>query len=91
MTACVQQFVLNLPATMRTPLVLHDIQEFTNVGMAQVLGCSIEAAKARLHRAPTRLSQVMEERCTQWPQAADRIASLRAPTGGFRTACRASS
>ena len=63
MTDCVQQFVLSLPETLRTPLILHDVEGLTNVEIAEVLGCSLEAAKMRLHRARARLRQMMEERC----------------------------
>jgi RNA polymerase sigma-70 factor (ECF subfamily) len=63
MTECVQQFVLSLPETLRTPLILHDMEGLTNAQIAQVLGCSLEAAKMRLHRARARLRQMMEERC----------------------------
>jgi len=63
MTDCVQQFVLSLPETLRTPLILHDMQGFTNAQIAQVLGCSLEAAKMRLHRARASLRKLMEERC----------------------------
>ena len=63
MTDCVQQFVLSLPETLRTPLILHDMEGFTNAQIAQVLGCSLEAAKMRLHRARAKLRKLMEERC----------------------------
>ena len=63
MTDCVQQFVLSLPETLRTPLILHDMEGLTNAQIAQVLGVSLEAAKMRLHRARVRLRQMMEERC----------------------------
>ena len=63
MTDCVQQFVLSLPETPRTPLILHDMEGLTNAQIAQVLGVSLEAAKMRLHRARARLRQMMEERC----------------------------
>ena len=63
MTDCVHRFVLSLPETLRTPLILHDMQGFTNVQIAQVLDCSLEAAKMRLHRARARLRKLMEERC----------------------------
>ncbi len=63
MTECVQRFVLSLPETLRTPLILHDMEGLTNAQIAQVLGCSLEAAKMRLHRARARLRQMMEERC----------------------------
>jgi len=63
MTDCVQQFVLSLTETLRTPLILHDMEGLTNAQIAQVLGVSLEAAKMRLHRARARLRQMMEERC----------------------------
>ena len=63
MTECVQQFVLSLPETLRTPLILHDMEGLTNAQIAQVLGVSLEAAKMRLHRGRARLRGMMEERC----------------------------
>jgi len=63
MTDCVQQFVLSLPETLRTPLILHDMEGLTNAQIAQVLGVSLEAAKMRLHRARAGLRGMMEERC----------------------------
>jgi RNA polymerase sigma-70 factor (ECF subfamily) len=63
MTDCVQRFVLSLPETLRTPLILHDMEGLTNAQIAQVVGVSLEAAKMRLHRARARLRQMMEERC----------------------------
>jgi len=63
MTECVQQFVLSLPETLRTPLILHDMEGLTNAQIAQVLDVSLEAAKMRLHRARARLRLMMEQRC----------------------------
>jgi len=63
MTECVQEFVLSLPETLRTPLILHDMEGLTNAQIAQVLGVSLEATKMRLHRARARLRDMMEERC----------------------------
>jgi len=63
MTECVQEFVLSLPETLRTPLILHDMEGLTNAQIAQVLGVSLEAAKMRLHRARARLRDMMEVRC----------------------------
>jgi len=63
MTECVQEFVLSLPETLRTPLILHDMEGLTNAQIAQVLGVSLEAAKMRLHRARARLRDMMEQRC----------------------------
>ncbi len=63
MTDCVQGFVLSLPETLRTPLILHDMQGFTNAQIAEVLDCSLEAAKMRLHRARVKLRQMMDDNC----------------------------
>lgn len=63
MTDCVQKFVLSLPETLRTPLILHDMHDLTNDQIAQVLGCSLQAAKMRLHRARGKLREMMEQRC----------------------------
>ncbi len=63
MTDCVQRFVLSLPETLRTPLILHDMEGLTNAQIAQVVGVSLEAAKMRLHRARAGLRRMMEERC----------------------------
>lgn len=63
MSDCVQQFVLTLPESLRTPLILHDMEGLTNAEIAQVLGCSLEAAKMRLHRGRAKLRKMMDENC----------------------------
>jgi RNA polymerase sigma-70 factor (ECF subfamily) len=63
MSECVQGFVLSLPETMRTPLILHDVEGLTNREIADILGSTLEAAKMRLHRARSRLRRMMDERC----------------------------
>ena len=63
MSECVQQFVLSLSETLRTPLILHDMHGLTNAEIAQVTDCSVEAAKMRLHRARTQLRKMMDENC----------------------------
>lgn len=79
MTECVQEFVLSLPETLRTPLILHDMQNLTNAEIAQVLGCSVEAGKMRLHRAREKLRQMMEERCDLFHDERNVLACLPAP------------
>jgi RNA polymerase sigma-70 factor (ECF subfamily) len=39
------------------------MQGFTNAEIAQVLDCSLEAAKMRLHRARAKLRGMMDENC----------------------------
>ena len=87
MTECVQQFVLSLPETLRTPLILHDMEGFTNGEIAQVVGCSLSAAKMRLHRARERLRRMMDERCDIFHDERNVLSCLPAdgnPAGGGR-------
>lgn len=79
MTDCVQRFVLSLSETLRTPLILHDMHGLTNMEIAQVLGCSLEAAKMRLHRARGELKQMMEERCDLFHDERNVLSCLPAP------------
>ncbi len=76
MSECVQRFVLSLPETLRTPLILHDMQGLTNGEIAQVLCCSLEAAKMRFHRGRERLRQMMEERCDLYHDERNVLACL---------------
>jgi RNA polymerase sigma-70 factor (ECF subfamily) len=79
MTDCVQQFVLSLPETLRTPLILHDMQGLTNGDIAAVVGCSLEAAKMRLHRAREKLRQMMDERCDLFHDERNVLSCLPVP------------
>ena len=79
MTECVQEFVLSLPETLRSALILHDMQGLTNPEIAQVLGCSLQAAKMRLHRARVALREMMEERCDLFHDERNVLACLPAP------------
>lgn len=81
MTDCVQRFVRSLPETFRTPLILHDMQGLTNEQIAQVLGCSLQAAKMRLHRARGKLRQMMEERCDLFHDERNVLSCLPGPPG----------
>jgi RNA polymerase sigma-70 factor, ECF subfamily len=76
MSECVQRFVLSLPESLRTPLILHDMQGLTNGEIAQVLCCSLEAAKMRLHRGRERLRQLMAERCDLYHDERNVLACL---------------
>lgn len=79
MTECVQEFVLSLPETLRTPLILHDMQGLTNPEIAHVVGCSLEAAKMRLHRARGMLKEMMEQRCDLFHDERNVLACLPVP------------
>jgi RNA polymerase sigma-70 factor (ECF subfamily) len=63
MNACVRGVIDSLPADYRAALVLHDLEELTAAETARVCGCSLEAAKIRIHRARRRLRQALEAEC----------------------------
>ena len=59
-----RRYVDELPSEQRMALVLHDIEGMTNAEVAEALGCSVAAAKTRLHRARKHLRGVLEKICT---------------------------
>lgn len=63
MSACVQRFIQRLPPTYRAVLVLHDLQGLKNPEIADVLGCSLDTVKIRLHRARNKLRAALNAGC----------------------------
>lgn len=57
----VVQALAMLPITYREVIILRDIQELTAPETAERLGCTVEAVKARLHRARTMLRTSLEQ------------------------------
>ena len=64
MGECVRGLIDELPRDQRMALLLHDIEGMTLAGVADALGCSVEAAKVRAHRARKRLRAILEDNCT---------------------------
>jgi RNA polymerase sigma-70 factor (ECF subfamily) len=48
---CVHEYVNNLPEDYRAVMFLHDLQGLKNREIAEVLNCSLDTVKIRLHRA----------------------------------------
>ncbi len=63
MSRCVQMLIHQLPETYRLAILLHDVHGLTNAEAAQVLGCSLEAAKIHLHRARRKLKEALLRAC----------------------------
>ncbi len=63
MSRCVQKIIGWLPEKYRAVILLHDIHGLTNHEIAQVLDCSLEAAKIHLHRARRKLKEVLLREC----------------------------
>lgn len=63
MSACVQQFIEDLPDAYRAVVLLHDLEGMTDSEIAKMLGCSLGAVKIRLHRARATLRSGLESGC----------------------------
>jgi len=63
MSACIREFVDNLPADYRTIIILNELEGFTNKEIADILQTTVDTAKIRLHRARARLKKMLEEGC----------------------------
>jgi RNA polymerase sigma-70 factor (ECF subfamily) len=71
-----------LPETFRTVVVLADLEELSNLEIAEVLGLSVPAVKSRLHRARLSLRRDLAEHFDRAPasrsRARDRFARAAA-------------
>jgi len=63
MSACVQEYIEQLPDDYRMVILLHDLHGMINPEIADVLGCSLETVKIRLHRARTKLKAALSAGC----------------------------
>ena len=54
---CVQK----LPPGYRTVFVLHDVQGYEHNEIADIMGCSVGNSKSQLHKARTRLRDLLQE------------------------------
>jgi RNA polymerase sigma-70 factor (ECF subfamily) len=63
MSACVQEFIEQLPDSYRVVILLHDLHGLTNPEIAQMLGHSLGAVKIRLHRARRQLKAALTAAC----------------------------
>jgi RNA polymerase sigma-70 factor (ECF subfamily) len=64
MTACVQDYLEKLPDEYRMAIILHDLHGLTNPEIAQMLGCSLDTVKIRVHRARKKLQAALAAGCS---------------------------
>ena len=57
LTRCIEQ----LPVGYRTAFVLHDVQGYKHSEIGGILGCSAGGSKSQLHKARTRLRELLHE------------------------------
>lgn len=63
MSECVQTKMLLIPENYRVPLFL-DIHGYNNQEIANILDCSLENAKIRLHRARKKMKEILGKDCS---------------------------
>jgi RNA polymerase sigma-70 factor (ECF subfamily) len=56
-----ERSVEKLPPGYRTVFVLHDVQGYEHNEIADIMGCSVGNSKSQLHKARTRLRQLLQE------------------------------
>ena len=64
MSACVQNYLTDLPDPYRAVILLHDIEGMTNPEIAEMLEVSLATVKIRLHRARNKLRAALEAGCS---------------------------
>jgi RNA polymerase sigma-70 factor, ECF subfamily len=57
---CLQRYLAALPDDHRVAILLHDVHGLPNAEIAELVGCSLAAAKIRVHRARSRLRETLE-------------------------------
>lgn len=63
MRECINEYIDKLPASYKTVIVLSELQGLSNKELAEILDISLENVKIRLHRARTRLKEVLNDAC----------------------------
>ena len=56
-----ERSVEKLPPGYRTVFVLHDVQGYEHNEIASIMGCSVGNSKSQLHKARTRLRELLQE------------------------------
>lgn len=63
MSNCVRNVIRRLPENYRTALILHDLRNLKNREIAEILDCSLDTVKVRLHRARRKLQAALDYSC----------------------------
>ncbi len=76
-----ERSIEQLPPGYRTVFVLHDVQGYEHNEIANIMGCSVGNSKSQLHKARTRLRELLQEEIRQ--QAREERKSAKSPTGSL--------
>ncbi len=63
MSACVQRFLIDLPDSYRSVILLADMHALTGPEISEILDIPLATAKIRLHRARLRFKTALEAGC----------------------------
>ncbi len=63
MSACVQQYLADLPDSYRAVILFHDMHGLTGPEMVEALGVPLSTVKIRLHRARLKLKAALQAGC----------------------------
>jgi RNA polymerase sigma-70 factor (ECF subfamily) len=74
-----ERSVEQLPPGYRTVFVLHDVQGYEHNEIADIMGCSVGNSKSQLHKARTRLRELLQEQIRD--QARQERQSAKAQSG----------
>ena len=74
-----ERSIEKLPPGYRTVFVLHDVQGYEHNEIAGIMGCSVGNSKSQLHKARTRLRELLQEEIRQ--QAREERKAAKSPSG----------
>jgi RNA polymerase sigma-70 factor (ECF subfamily) len=74
-----ERSIEKLPPGYRTVFVLHDVQGYEHNEIAGIMGCSVGNSKSQLHKARTRLRELLQEEIRQ--QAREERKAAKTPSG----------
>ena len=74
-----ERSIEQLPPGYRTVFVLHDVQGYEHNEIADIMGCSVGNSKSQLHKARTRLRELLQEEIRD--QARQERQSAKAQSG----------
>ncbi|MHB8502489.1 MAG: RNA polymerase sigma factor [Candidatus Acidiferrales bacterium] len=76
-----ERSIEKLPPGYRTVFVLHDVQGFEHNEIAGIMGCSVGNSKSQLHKARTRLRELLQEDLRDQARAVRHAAKTQAGIG----------
>jgi RNA polymerase sigma-70 factor (ECF subfamily) len=64
MNVCIRNYIDRLPEDYRAVIILSELHDLKNQEIAEIVECSLEIVKIRLHRARKRLKETLGANCT---------------------------